>query len=55
VFWRRIFRWEVVDCFDLEKQSFCPLGNTLRVSAGSRCSSMSCRVTEGDVPDAQEG
>jgi hypothetical protein len=44
-----------VDCFALEKQSFCPLGNTLCVSDGSRCRLMSCRVTEGDVdPSAQE-
>jgi hypothetical protein len=28
-----------VDCFALEKQLYCPLGNTLRVFDGSRCSS----------------
>jgi hypothetical protein len=44
-----------VDCFALEKQSFCPLGNILHVFDDSRCSSTSCRVTEGDVdPLAQE-
>jgi hypothetical protein len=45
-----------VDCFALEMQSFCLLGNnTLRVSNGSKCSSTSCKVTEGDVdPSAQE-
>jgi hypothetical protein len=32
-----------VDCFSLEKQSFCPLGNTLRVYVGPRCNSMSCK------------
>jgi len=35
--------WQPVDCFTLEKHSFCTLGNTLRVSVGSRCSSTSCK------------
>jgi hypothetical protein len=44
-----------VDCFALKKQSFFPLDDALSVSDGSKCSSTSCRVTEGDVdPSAQE-